>query len=80
MRLLVRNRVGLGALRIPTGDAKSMASLLRNTMGLGALRIPAGDAKKMQIPVGSPEAGTVKRVLVIRDQFLNEEDPIVELD
>ena len=38
------------------------------------------ESMKMKIPVGSPEAGTVKRVLVIRDQFLNEEDPIVELD
>jgi biotin carboxyl carrier protein len=34
---------------------------------------------KMQIPVGSPEEGTVKKVFVTPDQFLNEGDPIVEL-
>jgi len=39
----------------------------------------AGDAQKMQIPVGSPEEGTVKKVFVAADQFLNEGDPIVEL-
>ncbi len=43
-------------------------------------RIPAGDTEKMQIPVGSPEGGTVKKVFVAPDQFLNEGDPIVELD
>ena|GEM_PF-5072343 len=43
-------------------------------------RIPAGDTQRMQIPVGSPEEGTVKKVFVAPDQFLNEGDPIVELD
>jgi biotin carboxyl carrier protein len=33
----------------------------------------------MQIPVGSPEEGTVARVFVVAEQFLNEGDPIVEL-
>jgi biotin carboxyl carrier protein len=33
----------------------------------------------MQIPVGSPEEGTVQQVFVVPDQFLNEGDPIVEL-
>ena len=33
----------------------------------------------MQIPVGSPEEGTVAKVYVVPDQFLNEGDPIVEL-
>ena len=42
-------------------------------------RIPAGDTEKMQIPVGSPQEGTVKQVFVAPDQFLNEGDPIVEL-
>lgn len=37
------------------------------------------ESMKMQIPVGSPEAGTVKRVLAAPGQFLNEGDPIVEL-
>ncbi|HEX4845914.1 MAG TPA: biotin/lipoyl-containing protein [Geothrix sp.] len=47
--------------------------------GVEVSRIPAGDAEKMQIPVGSPEAGTVKKIFVVPDQFLNEGDPIVEL-
>jgi biotin carboxyl carrier protein len=34
---------------------------------------------KMQIPVGSPEDGTVKKIFVTAEQFLNEGDPIVEL-
>ena len=42
-------------------------------------RIPAGDTEKMQIPVGSPRSGTVIKVFVTPDQFLNEGDPIVEL-
>ncbi len=42
-------------------------------------RIPGGDTEKMQIPVGSPEEGTVRKVFVSADQFLNEGDPIVEL-
>jgi len=37
------------------------------------------ESMKMQIPVGSPEEGTVKKVFVTADQFLNEGDPIVEL-
>jgi len=52
---------------------------VRETVGAEALRFPGGDTKKMQIPVGSPEEGTVKKVFVTRDQFLNDGDPIVEL-
>ena len=37
------------------------------------------ESMKMQIPVGSPEEGTVSRVFVAPDQFLNEGDPIIEL-
>jgi acetyl-CoA carboxylase biotin carboxyl carrier protein len=37
------------------------------------------ESMKMQIPVGSPQEGTVKKVFVVPDQFLNEGDPIVEL-
>ena len=37
------------------------------------------ESMKMQIPVGSPEEGTVTKVFVAPDQFLNEGDPIVEL-
>ena len=37
------------------------------------------ESMKMQIPVGSPQEGTVKKVFVAPDQFLNEVDPIVEL-
>lgn len=37
------------------------------------------ESMKMQIPVGSPEEGTVKKVFVTLDQFLNEGDSIVEL-
>ncbi len=37
------------------------------------------DAEKMRIPVGSPQEGTVQKVSVKADQFLNEGDPIVEL-
>jgi acetyl-CoA carboxylase biotin carboxyl carrier protein len=37
------------------------------------------ESMKMQIPVGSPEEGTVARVFVVAEQFLNEGDPIVEL-
>jgi multidrug resistance efflux pump len=44
-----------------------------------AWRIPAGDTQRMQIPVGSPRSGTVIKVFVTPDQFLNEGDPIVEL-
>jgi biotin carboxyl carrier protein len=34
---------------------------------------------KMQIPVGSPRDGTVLKVFVTPEQFLNEGDAIVEL-
>jgi acetyl-CoA carboxylase biotin carboxyl carrier protein len=37
------------------------------------------ESMKMQIPVGSPEDGTIKKVFVTPEQFLNEGDPIVEL-
>jgi acetyl-CoA carboxylase biotin carboxyl carrier protein len=37
------------------------------------------ESMKMQIPVGSPQEGTVTKVFVTPDQFLNEGDPIVEL-
>ncbi len=52
---------------------------MHGTKGMGASRIPGGDAEKMQIPVGSPEEGTVKKIFVAADPFLNEGDPIVEL-
>ena len=52
---------------------------MRGMTGVEVSRIPAGDTEKMQIPVGSPEEGTVKKVFVAPDQFLNEGDPIVEL-
>ncbi len=48
-------------------------------MGGEVSRIPAGDTEKMQIPVGSPEEGTVRKVFVTPDPFLHEGDPIVEL-
>ena len=56
-----------------------MRCLVRGMTDVEAWRIPAGDAQKMQIPVGSPEGGTVKKVFVTPEQFLNEGDPIVEL-
>ena len=37
------------------------------------------ESMKMQIPVGSPEEGTVAKLHVAPDQFLNEGDPIVDL-
>jgi acetyl-CoA carboxylase biotin carboxyl carrier protein len=37
------------------------------------------ESMKMQIPVGSPEDGTVAKVHVAPDQFLNEGDPIIDL-
>ena len=37
------------------------------------------ESMKMQIPVGSPEEGTVVKVLVVAEQFVNEGDAIVEL-
>ena len=65
--------------RIPAGDTQRMSYLVRGTRKLEVSRIPAGDTEKMQIPVGSPQEGTVKKVFVAPDQFLNEGDPIVEL-
>ncbi|HEX7554924.1 MAG TPA: hypothetical protein VF378_15315, partial [Geothrix sp.] len=67
------------AWRIPAGDTQRMKPLVCDTKGMEALRIPAGDTKKMQIPAGSPQEGTVKKVFVTPDQFLNGGDPIVEL-
>ena len=64
---------------IPAGDTQRMSYLVRDSTGLEAWRIPAGDTQRMQIPVGSPQEGTVKQVFVAPDQFLNEGDPIVEL-
>ena len=37
------------------------------------------DSMKMQIPVGAPQEGTVLKVFVVAEQFLNEGDSIVEL-
>jgi|APCry1669193181_1035450.scaffolds.fasta_scaffold53820_2 acetyl-CoA carboxylase biotin carboxyl carrier protein len=37
------------------------------------------DSMKMQIPVGAPQGGTVRKVFVAAEQFLNEGDAIVEL-
>ena len=37
------------------------------------------ESMKMQIPVGSPEEGTIVKVFVVPEQFLNEGDAIVEL-
>jgi redox-sensitive bicupin YhaK (pirin superfamily) len=79
VRSLVFKTIDAEAWRIPAGDTQRMTSLVRNTMESEAWRIPAGDTQKMQIPVGSPEEGTVKKVFVAPDQFLNEGDPIVEL-
>jgi multidrug efflux pump subunit AcrA (membrane-fusion protein) len=56
-----------------------MRPLVRGTIGAEVWRIPAGDTQRMQIPVGSPQEGTVEKVFVAPDQFLNEGDPIVEL-
>ncbi len=39
----------------------------------------AANTKQMQIPVGSPEEGTVVKVFVVPEQFVNEGDAIVEL-
>jgi biotin carboxyl carrier protein len=49
-------------------------------MDVEVSRIPAGDTEKMQIPVGSPQEGTVAKVYVVPDQFLNEGDPIADLE
>ena len=65
--------------RIPAGDTEIERYLVFQTMDAEVSRIPAGDTERMQIPVGSPEEGTVKKVFVAPDQFLNEGDPIVEL-
>ena len=37
------------------------------------------ESMKMQIPVGSPQEGTVVKVFVVPEQFVNEGDAIVEL-
>jgi len=37
------------------------------------------ESMKMQIPVGAPQSGTVRKVFVAAEQFLNEGDAIVEL-
>jgi acetyl-CoA carboxylase biotin carboxyl carrier protein len=37
------------------------------------------ESMKMQIPVGSPEEGTVVKVFVVAEQFVNEGDAILEL-
>lgn len=37
------------------------------------------ESMKMQIPVGCPEAGTVVKVFVVPEQFVNEGGAIVEL-
>ena len=37
------------------------------------------ESMKMQIPVGAPRQGTVLKVFVVAEQFLNEGDAIVEL-
>ena len=52
---------------------------MRTALDVEVSRIPAGDTEKMQIPVGSLEEGTVAKVYVAPDQFLNEGDPIVDL-
>ena len=52
---------------------------MRTALDIEVSRIPAGDAEKMQIPAGSPEEGTVAKVYVVPDQFLNEGDTIVDL-
>jgi biotin carboxyl carrier protein len=42
-------------------------------------RMSAANTEKMQIPVGSPEEGTVVKVFVVAEQFVNEGDAITEL-
>ena len=37
------------------------------------------ESMKMQIPVGCPEEGTVVKVFVMAEQFVNEGDAIIEL-
>ena len=39
----------------------------------------AANTKQMQIPVGSPEEGTVVKVFVVAEQFVNEGEVIVDL-
>ena len=46
---------------------------------LAVSRMSAANTERMQIPVGSPEKGTIIKVLVVAEQFLNEGDVIVEL-
>ena len=37
------------------------------------------NTERMQIPVGCPEEGTVVKVFVVPEQFVNEGDAIIEL-
>ena len=46
---------------------------------LAVSRMSKANTEKMQIPVGSSQEGTVVKVFVVADQFLNEGDAIVEL-
>ena len=52
-----------------------MGNMIRSAVS----RMRAAHTEQMQIPVGSPEEGTVVKVFVVADQFLNEGDAIVEL-
>ena len=42
-------------------------------------RMSEANTKRMQIPVGCPEEGTVAKVFVVPEQFVNEGDAILEL-
>ncbi len=53
--------------------------LVGNQIRLGVSRMSEANTEKMQIPVGSPEEGTVVKVFVVPEQFVNEGDAIVEL-
>jgi multidrug efflux pump subunit AcrA (membrane-fusion protein) len=75
----VLKMIGAEVSRIPAGDTEIERYFVFQSMDAEVSRIPAGDTEKMQIPVGSPEEGTVKKVFVTPDQFLNEGDSIVEL-
>jgi len=50
-----------------------------NQIRLEASRMSAANTEKMQIPVGSPEEGTVVKVFVVAEQFVNEGEVIIEL-
>jgi hypothetical protein len=43
------------------------------------LRMSVANTKQMQIPMGCPEEGTVVKVFVVAEPFLNEGDAILEL-